>query len=91
MRRVLGTQTLGRATNLIDVCAVTDAQCKRFAAESGLPLGALGALAAQHSIEGDFEAISSRRVIGDFHTAGGIDAVSAMNDVDFVIADGQAI
>jgi hypothetical protein len=39
---------------VIDVCAANDSCCKHFAAESGLPLGALGPFAAQESITIDF-------------------------------------
>jgi hypothetical protein len=37
-------------TALIDVCAADELDCKHFAAESGLSLGALGPLAAQQLI-----------------------------------------
>jgi hypothetical protein len=38
---------IGSGSPFIDVCATNDRYGKHFVAESGLPLGALGPLAAQ--------------------------------------------
>jgi hypothetical protein len=48
--RASGTQRGPGAGSIIDVCAKNEPSCNHFAAESGLPLGALGPFAAQRSI-----------------------------------------